>query len=67
VVLAGSDGKPGRCATASLDSHNNTARRGVLMATIKGATLKVIKGAPHGMCSTEKDQINADLLSFFKG
>ena len=37
------------------------------MATIKGATLKVIKGAPHGMCSTEKDQINADLLSFFKG
>jgi non-heme chloroperoxidase len=34
---------------------------------IKGATLKVIKGAPHGMCSTEKDQINAELLSFIKG
>jgi non-heme chloroperoxidase len=33
---------------------------------IKGATLKVIKGAPHGMCSTEKDRINAELLSFFK-
>ncbi len=33
---------------------------------IKGATLKIIKGAPHGMCSTEKDQINAELLSFFK-
>jgi non-heme chloroperoxidase len=34
---------------------------------IKGATLKIIKGAPHGMCSTEKDQINADLLSFIRG
>jgi non-heme chloroperoxidase len=34
---------------------------------IKDATLKVIKGAPHGMCSTEKDQINAELLSFIKG
>jgi non-heme chloroperoxidase len=34
---------------------------------IKGATLKVIPGAPHGMCSTLKDQINAELLTFFKG
>jgi non-heme chloroperoxidase len=34
---------------------------------IKGATLKVIPGAPHGMCSTLKDQINAQLLAFFKG
>jgi non-heme chloroperoxidase len=33
---------------------------------IKGATLKVIEGASHGMCSTEKDQINVELLSFFK-
>jgi non-heme chloroperoxidase len=33
---------------------------------IKGATLKVYPGAPHGMCSTLKDQINADLLAFFK-
>jgi non-heme chloroperoxidase len=33
---------------------------------IKSATLKIIKGAPHGMCTTEKDQINAELLSFFK-
>jgi non-heme chloroperoxidase len=31
---------------------------------IKGATLKVIPGAPHGMCSTLKDQINAELLAF---
>jgi non-heme chloroperoxidase len=33
---------------------------------IKGAVLKVIPGAPHGMCSTLKDQINADLLAFFQ-
>ena len=41
---------------------------GLLSAKIiKGATLKVIPGAPHGMCSTLKNQINADLLAFFKG
>jgi non-heme chloroperoxidase len=33
---------------------------------VKGATLKVIPGAPHGMCSTRKDEINAELLGFFK-
>lgn len=33
---------------------------------IKGATLKVMPGAPHGMCSTLKDQINRELLSFFQ-
>lgn len=33
---------------------------------IKGAILKVIPGAPHGMCSTHKHQINEELLSFFK-
>jgi non-heme chloroperoxidase len=33
---------------------------------IKGATLKVIAGAPHGMCSTLKDRINAELLSFIQ-
>lgn len=31
---------------------------------ISGAKLKVIPGAPHGMCSTLKDQINAELLAF---
>src|SRR5437660_4587403 len=34
---------------------------------VKGATLKVYPGAPHGMCSTHKDQVNADLLAFIKG
>jgi non-heme chloroperoxidase len=33
---------------------------------VKGAKLKVYPGLPHGMCSTHKDQINADLLAFFK-
>jgi len=33
---------------------------------VKGATLKVYPGLPHGMCSTNKDLINADLLDFIK-
>ncbi|MEO8660520.1 MAG: alpha/beta hydrolase, partial [Bryobacteraceae bacterium] len=31
---------------------------------VKGSTLKVYPGAPHGMCSTLKDQVNAELLAF---
>jgi non-heme chloroperoxidase len=31
---------------------------------LKNATLKVYPGAPHGMCTTHKDQVNADLLAF---
>jgi non-heme chloroperoxidase len=34
---------------------------------VKGATLKVIKGGPHGMCTTLKAQINEELLAFVKG
>jgi non-heme chloroperoxidase len=33
---------------------------------IKDSTLKIYPGAPHGLCSTLKDQVNADLLAFFK-
>jgi non-heme chloroperoxidase len=33
---------------------------------VKGATLKVIPGAPHGMCSTLKEQINTELLAFLR-
>ena len=33
---------------------------------IKGATLKIYKGAPHGIADTHKNQLNADLLSFLK-
>jgi non-heme chloroperoxidase len=31
---------------------------------VKGATLKIYPGAPHGLCSTLKDQINQELLQF---
>jgi non-heme chloroperoxidase len=33
---------------------------------VKGATLKVYKGAPHGLPSTMKDVVNADLLAFLQ-
>src|SRR6202011_3813795 len=33
---------------------------------VKNATLKIYPGAPHGMCSTLKDQVNSELLGFFK-
>ena len=33
---------------------------------VKNATLKVIPGAPHGLCTTHADQINAELLAFLK-
>jgi non-heme chloroperoxidase len=33
---------------------------------VKGAILKVYPGAPHGMCTTLKDQVNAELIEFFK-
>lgn len=33
---------------------------------IKKAQLKVYKGGAHGMCTTEKDKVNEDLLAFFK-
>jgi non-heme chloroperoxidase len=33
---------------------------------IKGAILKVYPGAPHGMCTTLKNQVNQDLLAFLQ-
>jgi len=33
---------------------------------IQGATLKVYKGASHGLCSTHKDRVNMDLLAFIR-
>ncbi len=33
---------------------------------IKNATLKIFKGAPHGMCTTLKDQVNEELLAFIR-
>jgi non-heme chloroperoxidase len=33
---------------------------------IKNVQLKVYKGGAHGMCTTQKEEVNADLLAFFK-
>jgi non-heme chloroperoxidase len=33
---------------------------------VKGSTLKIYPGAPHGLTATHKDKVNADLLAFFK-
>jgi non-heme chloroperoxidase len=33
---------------------------------VPNATLKVYPGASHGLCSTHKNQINADLLAFIR-
>jgi len=34
---------------------------------VQGSTLKIYPGLPHGMCSTHKDVINADLHEFIEG
>jgi non-heme chloroperoxidase len=34
---------------------------------VKTAVLKVYEGAPHGMCTTHKERVNGDLLSFVRG
>jgi len=33
---------------------------------VKSSTLKIYPGASHGLCSTHKDQVNADLLMFIQ-
>ena len=48
------------------DRADRRGRRCSPSKLVKDATLKVYQGAPHGMCSTHKDQVNADLLAFFK-
>lgn len=44
------------------------ADSGLLQSKIvKGSVLKVYnKGAPHGLCTTHKNQVNEDLFSFYK-
>ena len=41
-----------------------TARRSAEL--VKDAVLKVYPGLPHGMCQTNKDVINTDLLEFIE-
>ena len=33
---------------------------------VKDATLKVYQGGSHGMSTTQKDEVNADLLAFLR-
>ena len=33
---------------------------------VRNASLKIYPGAPHGLMSTRKDEVNIDLLSFLK-
>jgi non-heme chloroperoxidase len=34
---------------------------------VKGSTLKIYPGAPHGLATTQQDEFNADLLAFIQG
>jgi non-heme chloroperoxidase len=33
---------------------------------VKNSLLKVYEGAPHGLCTTHKERVNGDLLSFVR-
>ncbi len=33
---------------------------------IKGSTIQIYPGAPHGLTATHQEQVNADLLAFIK-
>jgi non-heme chloroperoxidase len=33
---------------------------------VKKATLKVVPGAPHGLCTTHADLVNKELLTFLQ-
>ena len=59
--------KPTLVLHGSDDQIVPIADSGELSAKIvKGAVLKVIPGAPHGMCTTQADTINDALLDFVK-
>ena len=56
AILHGDDGERVPITNSSLLSAK----------LVKGSSLQVSPDAPHGMCSTRKDQINAELLVFFQ-
>jgi non-heme chloroperoxidase len=62
--------KPQRQASPKLqaDEHQIAIQAsGMLSAKIaKHAQLEVYKGGSHGMCTTEKEKVNADLLAFIQ-
>jgi len=33
---------------------------------VRGAKLKIYKGAPHGMCTTRRNEVNEDLIAFIR-
>ncbi len=33
---------------------------------VKNAQLKIYKGGSHGICQTQKDEVNQDLFAFLK-
>jgi len=43
---------------------DDSARKSVKL--LKQGTLKVVPGAPHGMCTTLAEQTNRELLGFIK-
>jgi non-heme chloroperoxidase len=43
---------------------DDAAKIGVTL--VKNGTLKIMPGQPHGMCTTDADAINAELLAFLK-
>lgn len=43
---------------------DTTAR--IASTLVKGSTLKVYAGAPHGLTTTHRDQLNADVLKFIE-
>jgi alpha-beta hydrolase superfamily lysophospholipase len=49
-------------------AHDRRGHGRSLLASkiVKGSTLKAYPGLSHGLCSTHKNQINADLLAFFQ-
>jgi non-heme chloroperoxidase len=55
LIIQGTDDQIVPYTDASLLQHK----------LIKNSVLKLIPGAPHGLCTTLKDQINQDLLEFF--
>ncbi len=56
LIIQGTDDQIVPYTDASLRQHQ----------LIKGSVLKLIPGAPHGLCTTLKDQINQELLAFCK-
>jgi non-heme chloroperoxidase len=56
LIIQGTDDQTVPYKDASLLQHE----------LIKGSILKLIPGAPHGLCTTLKDEINQDLLEFCK-